>query len=91
MAPLLLAAFRVGESHLEYRDRFPKPMCNPLKNLTQAVTAYQVRTYRLEDISQVLRSRLAYGLHTHYPVRVSPDHGDRGPGSNVGSIGLPGL
>jgi hypothetical protein len=40
-------------------------MWNPLKNLTQAVTAYQVRTYRLEDISQVLRSRLAYGLHTH--------------------------
>ena len=49
---------------MEYRDRFPKPMCNPLMNLMQAVTAYQVRVYRPEDISQVLRSRLAYGLHT---------------------------
>lgn len=57
----------------------------------QAVTAYQVRVYRIEDVSQVLRFGLAYGLQTLLPVRFNPDHGDRGPGSNVGSIGLPGF
>ena len=76
---------------MEYRDRSPKARCSLSKNLMQAVTAYQVRVYRIEDVSKVLHPRLAYGLQTLWPVRFSPDYGDRGPGSNVGSIGLPGL